>query len=183
MVPAAARHGSMRTRPRKVYDPRSGQRLCRLLLLSAFVLPGCGTSLTVAQQKKELGTSDGGLPQDAGGPAIVLPDAVPEVVTICGHARCANRVATIPGADVEGFACCFNPGLSQCGIVSGLGSTCLETDHEGKLDPSCDMSPSSPLSSLPGCCRPDGKCGVFAPNLGLGCAAIPGWTELTNCVY
>lgn len=163
MVPAAPRHGNM-------------QRLCRLLLLSAFALPGCGTSLPVAQQKKELDTNDGGLPQDAGGPAIVDPDALPEVVTVCGNARCMNRVATIPGAgEVVGFACCVNPRLSQCGIVGLV--TCLEMDQEGRLDPSCDM----PLSSLPGCCRPEGKCGVMQSDLGIGCAAIPVWSEFTTC--
>jgi len=163
---------------------KPGRRARRLLLRFPFalslLLAGCGTSLVVAEQKKGLEPNDGGSPPDAEPPSIDAPDALPEVVTICGNARCTNRTANIAGAEIFGFACCVNPQLSQCGIVA-FGTLCLEVDKVGKLDSNCSMPQASPLGPLPGCCRPEGKCGVFEPNL--GCFALPLWTDLTACKY
>src|SRR5262245_13483734 len=124
-----------------------------------FIVPaGCGTSLVVAEQTTGLDAADGGLPRDAGVPPVDAKDAVPDVVTVCGNALCENRVATVGGTQIVGFACCRNPRRSQCGIV-GFGSTCLETDQEGNPDPSCVLPLT--LGAIPGCCRTDGRCGVM----------------------
>jgi hypothetical protein len=154
----------------------------RVLLVSLLSLSGCTDSLLVAEQSKELDSSDGGSHQDAAPPPVDTPDAVPPVVTICGNALCENRVANVAGTVIVGYACCVNPHLSICGLVQ-FGSTCRELDQPGKLDPTCDLPLGDPLGTHPGCCRPDKTCGVFESDLGLGCTEVPVWTAIKGCKY
>jgi hypothetical protein len=141
------------------------------VLLSVFVVVGCGNSLVVAEQKKELDASDGGERERDQG-------------VICGQAICKNKTVTISGTDIPGFACCKDPANSVCGLVE-LAATCLELNQAGRLEPGCPSLPNTPLGTLPGCCRPDNTCGVYDSNLGFGCAQIPFLSSLSliQCMY
>ena len=57
----------------------------------------------------------------------------------------------------------------DCGFsISLLGPDCIEGNQPGTPDPGC---PSQSLMGfeLPGCCKPEGICGVQDSFLGLGC--------------
>ena len=158
----------------------------RVLLVWVLSLSGCGNSLVVAEQSKELDATDGGLHRDAAPPPDARADAIPPVVTLCGNARCENRVADVGGTEIVGYACCVDPVLSICGLVEpgfAFASTCRELDQPGKLDQTCDLPLGDPLGTHPGCCKPNNSCGVFESDLGLGCTEVPIWTVIKGCKY
>jgi hypothetical protein len=65
--------------------------------------------------------------------------------------------------------CCRGPGGTECGVSFEVGELCLAPMTPGQEDDQC-TDVDGPMSvSLPGCCRPDGACGVSAMALDLGC--------------
>lgn len=81
---------------------------------------------------------------------------------------------TMNQAAFFGASCCTNPG-NECG-VSFLDADCIPFDQPGVLDPACPSEVIALLLTvtLPGCCRPEGQCGVMEPadlglNLNVGC--------------
>ena len=77
-------------------------------------------------------------------------------------------------------ACCFGEAGDKCGVSSSMLTMgeCVEANQEGKPDDTCPaltntiMNPALPIAipiNLPGCCRPDNKCGLDTSLLGTGC--------------
>ena len=63
--------------------------------------------------------------------------------------------------------CCTEAG--KCGLVlPNVGPECVELNQPGTVDSECP-SLEAPGFSFPGCCRPDGNCGVLESVLPLGC--------------
>ena len=103
----------------------------------------------------------------------------------CGGIQCESwNVLEL----VEAPACCLTQAPGTCGadlgqVASALGSSlqdpCLELDAPGVPDATCNgLDFTNPITgaieTFPGCCKPDGTCGVVAdlsismsgPNLG-----------------
>jgi hypothetical protein len=77
----------------------------------------------------------------------------------CGSKHCPDRVVgrtTYP-------ACCAGANEDRCGLDTTVnsGPGCIEANQPGALDPDiCDSQKLPDDTELPGCCRPDSKCGV-----------------------
>lgn len=67
-------------------------------------------------------------------------------------------------------SCCRGTTNEECGLTFGEGAVCLNRMVPGKSDPDCSAMMVGGMQ-LAGCCRPDGRCGVVAAPLGLGCLA------------
>jgi hypothetical protein len=80
---------------------------------------------------------------------------------------------------VELYACCARPAESRCGLVTG--TVCEELGQRGEIDPSCPTLPDTVIGTLPGCCRPEGMCGVFDTAYGFGCGQVPVISQLSPC--
>lgn len=101
-------------------------------------------------------------------PPANLPPAVPvegpETVQ-CGNATCRDRLV----GDIEVEPCCVN---DECGLDLGavsefmpVQSGCAALEQPGSVDATCPSFHYDDLVApreLPGCCRPDGVCGVVA---------------------
>jgi hypothetical protein len=142
------------------------------------LIVGCGSHVVVAEQ------DDASLTVlDAGGserPGKDSGDATH--ITLCGEARCKDLSVVISGmGTVTGYACCADPSQSKCGVVEV--TQCVQLNYPGHVDPSC----GSPFNGtdFPGCCRPDGTCGVLDTQYGLGCAQLPFVPPslMGTCVY
>ncbi|HVW25080.1 MAG TPA: hypothetical protein VHC69_06890 [Polyangiaceae bacterium] len=86
------------------------------------------------------------------------PDAA--VGLPCGANHCLDR----PIGHTTYPACCTGPKQDRCGVDTSVngGPGCLEPDQAGALDSICtDMDSTDGSTTYPGCCRPDGKCGVI----------------------
>jgi hypothetical protein len=83
-------------------------------------------------------------------------------VVVCGGVECPPP--SVPIGQVD--SCCVG---DKCGITSSfLGSQCIELNQPGQPDPSCPPQ-SIQGFTLPGCCKPNGMCGVMDSFIGLGC--------------
>lgn len=71
--------------------------------------------------------------------------------------------------------CCDEDSGNICG--AGFGNQCEGLDQPGELTDACptEMSPLGEM--LPGCCRPDGSCGVMI-TIGFGCVERGDVTEI-----
>ena len=146
-----------------------------LLALSLF---GCGSPVTVAEQKAKVDASDA---SDAGGANDAdSSDGVP-----CGDVICSSRPSGIPGVALSG--CCADFKRSKCGVSEfPVTLSCVELGVLGKIDTSCSSGPTiSGIGPLPGCCRENDTCGVMESTIGLGCTSLPGLPLVAtqNCVY
>lgn len=87
--------------------------------------------------------------------------------TGCNNCQDANV-----GGQLTLASCCAEAagGGETCGLdLSSLGMPgCLERDGAGTPDDTCPSS-NQQVITLPGCCRPDGKCGSLDTFIGLGC--------------
>jgi hypothetical protein len=66
--------------------------------------------------------------------------------------------------------CCFGIRKDKCGLSFGAGNLCLPPKAPGIPDDNCPASQKGPMQ-LPGCCRPDARCGYVTTALDLGCVA------------
>jgi hypothetical protein len=74
-------------------------------------------------------------------------------------------------ADTLGLrACCRGATDLECGLTFGQGTLCLPRDVPDQANDVCPEARMGQIA-LDGCCRPDGRCGVLADKVGLGCAA------------
>ncbi|MDH5674386.1 MAG: PKD domain-containing protein [Myxococcales bacterium] len=97
---------------------------------------------------------------DDGGAAAAGGDVV------CNGETCAPVV----GATGELPACCDMDSGGGCGAQVSMTdpSDCEAINQPGDLDPSCPPAMSVIGTEVPGCCKPDGKCGVMSGTLS-GC--------------
>lgn len=74
------------------------------------------------------------------------------------------------GPDIALRSCCLGVTGDQCGLTSGLGMLCLARNVPGQPNSAC---PGARFAGnmIEGCCRADGRCGVSATSLELGCVA------------
>jgi hypothetical protein len=135
----------------------------------------CGESVIVAEAPLAIASADAGPPPSADASGDATPDG--SSFLVCGGAICRNGL--VPSSGITAYACCASVADSKCGFVE-LNS-CLETAQPGALDPACPTLPATPLGTLPGCCRPDGTCGVFDESLGLGCVSVPLLSQVSPC--
>jgi hypothetical protein len=137
---------------------------CAALIALPLLLGGCGSDIVIAEQQQASAA-------DAG---------VPEVIVLCGTARCTDRTVVISGATAKLSGCCADLGRSACGLFE---VTCVELGQGGKLDPVCTSLQGTPLGNLAGCCRPDGSCGVLEDAIGFGCTQVPFLSQPNSCTY
>lgn len=84
-----------------------------------------------------------------------------------GGVVCGGQVCPPPQVPIgQAESCCVG---DKCGITSSfLGGQCIELNQPGQLDPTCPEQ-SIQGFTLPGCCKPNGFCGVMDSFIGLGC--------------
>lgn len=100
-----------------------------------------------------------------------LPEAVPPEapeLTTCGEATCRDVLV----GDMVVPPCCPEGSSDRCGLdlslVSGfmpVVDECVEIDQPGNLDSACPgvlFDDPTERRDLPGCCTPEGTCGVWA---------------------
>jgi hypothetical protein len=118
-------------------------------IASALVFVGCGTHVLVGEgtAPAPAALDDGGShpPPDLDGGAIACAG------TVCAPSSLADAVLA---------PCCYSG--SKCGAL--LPSACVEIDAEGTIDPGCPA-----FATYPGCCKPDGTCGLIASGTPFGC--------------
>jgi hypothetical protein len=95
-------------------------------------------------------------------------------------AGCDNCEPASVGGVINLPACCAQAsgGGMTCGLdVSSLGmGACVERDGPGVPDSTCP-SVDQQIVTLPGCCRPNGKCGSLDTFVGLGCTPQAGGVD------
>ena len=113
------------------------------------------------------GTGAGGSTSDGG----VEPDAGSGSGTGGNAGACEPCPELTTQAENLGLrACCRGATDLECGLTFGEGAVCLPRDVPGQPNDVCPEANPGSLT-LPGCCRPDGRCGVVAEQVGLGCVA------------
>lgn len=65
--------------------------------------------------------------------------------------------------------CCRGVGNQECGVSLDDGVACIAPMIEGIADTSCPDAQGPMDTMLPGCCRPDGYCGLALDQSDLGC--------------
>lgn len=88
----------------------------------------------------------------------------PEPV-VCGGVTCTVSVY-IEDYGVTYGPCCDDDNGGVCGAA--LDDGCEAVDQEGEIDDECPAAVSSIGTTLEGCCRPEGQCGVLS-QVGFGC--------------
>jgi hypothetical protein len=96
---------------------------------------------------------------------------------MCGTRTC-GPIATSVGITLA--PCCPADEMNTCGgTVAAAGGACITTTP-GTADPVCPAVTGQQIP-LPGCCRPNGFCGVSFSILSLGCADVGGGGGMTAC--
>ena len=191
---------------RKSTDWRAIIALLASCLLLAIGIAGCGdddgTPVKDAGQDcaVDAGMDAAAPTTDAGkdtGPAVdanICPNAVYQ--TTCGGKKCENiydYATLVTGIAVFGYAlpicytsCCTDD--DKCGASFGA-NTCYELHQTGVANATCPNEKYLGWADITGCCKPDGRCGVDAKDIGLGCVAreevlfvVPGYEKKT-CDY
>jgi hypothetical protein len=100
-----------------------------------------------------------------------------QAVRACGDYHCPDMCAGISCdakfcPHVSFFEACCVGRFGECGLLAGpfinAAEPCVASDQPGTLDTTCPAK--SVIDSVwPGCCRPNGECGLFDANYGLGC--------------
>jgi hypothetical protein len=139
------------------------------------------------------GADSGALSSYSSGGAVGAGGAAPTFTDgPCGS--CENVVAegiTFVGCCLPDGACGVNS-ANAVGWTSGSNHTrgipdgCLPRDQIGVPDTTCPGQ-FAPIVDMPGCCRPDGTCGVEIGILHLGCVQsvdlVSGAPAPDTCVY
>ena len=105
------------------------------------------------------GASDAGAQGGSGGMDLPHPAAACE--------PCDELSAAAMAAGLR--SCCRGLRGDACGLTTTSSALCLPRAVPGQSNPDCPGLQSTP--GLAGCCRPDGRCGLTASALGLGCVA------------
>ena len=93
-----------------------------------------------------------------------------------GSAGAGNSTACEPcaappailGDTVKPTSCCTGSRGEECGEKFPAVDRCYALDVPGSQDTTC-LALSRGKTTYPGCCRPDGECGVVIDSLNLGC--------------
>jgi hypothetical protein len=110
------------------------------------------------------GSSGGGDQSDGGGGTG--PD-VPDAGPTCSPCDALTTTAK----DLGLRECCRGATGDECGLTFADGTLCLPRMVPGQPNTTCPELRANATTRLDGCCRPDGRCGVSADGLGLGCVA------------
>jgi hypothetical protein len=110
------------------------------------------------------GSGGGDAPRDGGGGDSGSDAAMPPVEDACEP--CPELTAQAMQLGLR--PCCRGLAAAECGLTFGGGNLCLPRDAPGQPDTEC-MAITTGGMRLPGCCRPDGRCGVMAGATELGC--------------
>lgn len=151
------------------------------VLLSAL---GCGSADSSALTESSTpaggggGLSGGGIAAPGSGGAPATGGGAAEVPGLGAGGEARPPPGACSGGDpggcrevAGGTPCCTAEG--QCGatfdLPDGTSLPCLALDQPGALDQACPSGVLPLVGEAPGCCRPDGTCGLMAPEL--GCSA------------
>ena len=104
----------------------------------------------------------GGSSGSSGSAGSDAPDAGPS----CEPCDPPSEVAKTLGLR----SCCRGVLRDECGLTFGEGTFCLPRMVPGQDNAACEGLRMGDRM-LRGCCRPDGRCGVVAEGIGLGCIA------------
>jgi hypothetical protein len=86
------------------------------------------------------------------------------------------------------FGCCARShdnrnvcGVDKSIVSNGSSGTCFPLAQPGVVDEKCPLGDPNPytLEPLPGCCTPDGICGVMRDYVGLGCSTMDSYPPVS----
>jgi hypothetical protein len=149
--------------------------VCALLL--ALCAAGCGDDSDGAASADQQGASTAGDSDTSGaedstgaGMNGEAGSAAPAMAAVmCGGVMCTESVDL--GGTMLG-PCCDTDSGDICGAGAENPMTgeleCEGLDQPGELSPDCPDAMSVFGTTLAGCCKPDGMCGVMS-NVGYGC--------------
>jgi hypothetical protein len=135
--------------------PRRTKHAVGLTVAALALNASCGTHVLVGKAERQESTSTPGDAGSGGATAHADPDAG-EIV--CGNSVCATRDLGV-GLGL-GPPCCY--AVTSCG--ASFSNVCVELDSPGMPDTNCAAA-----GPYPGCCRPDGTCGISATGTAFGC--------------
>jgi hypothetical protein len=120
---------------------------------------GTGGSSGTSGTSGSGGTGGGAAGDGTGGP-----------VSDGGIESCAPCADPDPilGGKVLPEACCTGTRGDLCGVRFPMGDRCFVKNVAGPADTTCPDAMREGVA-FPGCCRPDGQCGIVVEQLGLGC--------------
>ena len=78
---------------------------------------------------------------------------------MCNAMPC-NPMVMLPGAAMPSPACCDMDSGGGCGVVVSTMGDCEALDQPGTDNPACPSEMSVAGTTIVGCCKADGKCGV-----------------------
>ena len=81
---------------------------------------------------------------------------------MCGTKMCSSFMSA-SGSTL--MPCCDMVNGTICGGIVGMMGECQGLGQPGEEDPSCASEMSVLGTPVPGCCRPDGKCGLKSGRL------------------
>jgi hypothetical protein len=138
------------------------------------------------------GTTAGGAGRSASAGAaggLTLPPGISDVPkTIECDGDCSSATLGVATASFYLDPCCGGENHDQCGVdttflsPAGAGSSCEPRNQPGSLDTACPSSSAAAMPGmstgltfdpLPGCCRPDGSCGIMLNAVTAGGGLIP----------
>jgi hypothetical protein len=121
-----------------------------------------------------------GAEHDTGSGNEPRQDAASSFDGASGRITCGS--VTCDSTDVGGGfgiteLCCYN--VTKCGVH--FSNVCVELDSPGVADPACPAA-----GTYPGCCRPEGACGLQVTGTAFGCVnpfVFFPTTVLGRCAY
>jgi hypothetical protein len=80
-------------------------------------------------------------------------------MAVCGGVPC-NPMVMLPGATMPSPGCCDMDSEGACGAVVSMTGDCEAVGQMGTDNPACPSEMSTAGTTIVGCCKPNGKCGV-----------------------
>lgn len=172
MVGSAAARGG-----RSAIVKRAHWIVCAVPLTLVLVASGCGDDAggTAGSAGAGATSRDGGAPAGsgaatgAGGDTAGAPGSGGQGGSgrvICGGVGGFICTQTLEVMGRSLGPCCDEDSGNICGV--GFGTQCEGLNQAGEASAECPAEMDVLGESLPGCCRPDGKCGVLL-SVGFGC--------------
>ena len=139
------------------------------------MMPAAGAPSTPVEgtESSASGGATADAPPSAGASGDWAPGRTCQKSTQCGGVACSTEMisdaANSPNVCVQ--ACCTSE--QKCGVSvlnplsASTAAKCNELDQPGVASQECGS-----FGSVVGCCRPDNRCGLFIPTVGVGCAAL-----------